>query len=144
MSRSSFAVVATLLTATLGLGSPLAARVAQQAAAPTFTSGVDLVRVSAVVRDRKGHFVEDLAQRDFTILDDGNQRMIADFRHDLAGVSIALLFDVSGSMEAGLGNAREAAGFVSGKYRWNPQPDAEQMCGNAEKRADILRRRGVH
>ncbi len=114
VNRSSFVVVATLLTATLGLGSPLVAQVAQQPGAPTFTSGVDLVRVSAVVRDRKGHFVEDLSQRDFTILDDGNQRMIADFRHDLAGVSIALLFDVSGSMEAGLVNAREAAGFVLG------------------------------
>ena len=114
MNRSSVAVAAILLTSTFGVGSPLAARMAQQPGAATFTSGVDLVRVSAVVRDRKGHFVEDLSQRDFTILDDGNQRTIADFRHDLAGVSIALLFDVSGSMEAGLGNAREAAGFMLG------------------------------
>jgi len=109
---------ATLLTIILGVGVPPVATAAQPAAqgplgsSATFTSGVDLVRVSAVVRDRKGRFVEDLSPRDFTILDNGNQRPIADFRHDLAGVSVALLFDVSGSMEAKLSNAREAGNFV--------------------------------
>ena len=110
MDRSHLLVAATLLTATLGVGASPAAF--QQQTGATFTSGVDLVRVSAVVRDRKGRFVEDLAQRDFTILDNGDQRAIADFRHDLAGVSVALLFDVSGSMEAKLSNAREAGTFV--------------------------------
>ena len=40
------------------------------------------------------------------------RRPITDFRHDLAGVSVALLFDVSGSMEGQLPNAREAATHV--------------------------------
>ncbi len=77
-----------------------------------FKAGVDLVRVSAVVRDRKGRFVQDLSARDFEILDGGLKRSITDFRNDLSGVSIALLFDVSGSMEAKLPNAREAAEHV--------------------------------
>jgi Ca-activated chloride channel family protein len=76
---------------------------------PVFKAGVDLVRVSAVVRDRRGRFVKGLSQRDFQVLEDGATRPITDFRHDLSGVSIALLFDVSGSMEAGLPMAREAA-----------------------------------
>ena len=67
------------------------------------------MRVSAVVRDRKGRFVRDLVVGDFDVLDDGLTRPITDFRHDVAGVSIAVLFDVSGSMEARLTNAREAA-----------------------------------
>jgi Ca-activated chloride channel family protein len=78
----------------------------------TFKSSVDLVRISAVVRDHKGRFVQDLSARDFEILDAGERRAITDFRADFAGVSIALLFDVSGSMEAKLGNAREAAEHV--------------------------------
>src|SRR3954471_14159722 len=75
----------------------------QQAGSPappaaTFKSSVDLVRISAVVRDKKGRFVNDLTSRDFEVLDGGIARSISEFRRDEAGVSIALLFDVSGSM----------------------------------------------
>jgi Ca-activated chloride channel homolog len=78
----------------------------------TFKAGIDLVQVSAVVRDRKGRFVQNLSRRDFEILDGGEVRPITDFRHDLAGVTVALLFDVSGSMEARLMSAREAGTHV--------------------------------
>jgi Ca-activated chloride channel homolog len=85
---------------------------AQQAPAATFKSSVDVVRISAVVRDHKGRFVRDLSARDFEIIDGGMTRPISDFRSDLSGVSVALLFDVSGSMDSKLGDAREAAGHV--------------------------------
>lgn len=85
---------------------------AQQPPAAAFTSSVDLVRVTAVVRDRKGRFVGDLTRRDFEILDGGVRRPISDFRPDLSGVSVALLVDVSGSMEGLMGQARESAGHV--------------------------------
>jgi VWFA-related protein len=78
----------------------------------TFKAGVDMVRVAAVVRDRKGRFVQDLTAHDFEILDTGQSRPIADFRSDVTGVSVAILFDVSGSMEGQLPNAREAATHV--------------------------------
>lgn len=78
----------------------------------TFRSNVDLVRVSAVVRDRKGRFVRDLNAKDFHVVDDGYWRPISDFRHDTAGVSVAVLFDVSGSMEARFVKAREAANHI--------------------------------
>ena len=78
----------------------------------SFRSGIDLVRISAVVRDRKGRFVRDLTKGDFHVLDDGQMRPITDFRHDVVGISITLLFDVSGSMEARLANAREAASHL--------------------------------
>src|SRR6267154_5102053 len=94
------------------LGQTPTAPAAPTAPSATFRSSVDLVRVSAVVRDRKGRFVQDLSLRDFEVLDDGHSRAITDFRTDLAGVSVALLFDVSGSMEARLPSAREAAGHV--------------------------------
>ena len=78
----------------------------------TFKSSVDLVRVSAVVRNRKGRFVNDMSVRDFEVLDGGENRRIAEFRHDDSGVSIALLFDISGSMESRMPNAREAAEHI--------------------------------
>jgi VWFA-related protein len=83
-----------------------------QAPVATFKSDVDLVRVWAVVRDRKGRFVQDLAARDFEILDGGQPQQITDFHADVAGVSVALLFDVSGSMRLQLTNAREAGMHV--------------------------------
>jgi Ca-activated chloride channel family protein len=84
----------------------------QQPPIASFKAGVDLVRVAAVVRDHKGRFVQDLKARDFEVMDDGRTRPISDLQADVAGVSIAVLFDVSGSMEGRLTNAREAATHV--------------------------------
>jgi Ca-activated chloride channel family protein len=81
----------------------------QDAPTITFRSSIDLVRVSAVVRDRKGRFVRDLSSKEFEIVDGGITRTIADFRQDDSGIALALLFDVSGSMEARMGAARDAA-----------------------------------
>jgi Ca-activated chloride channel family protein len=83
-----------------------------QTPAATFKAGVDLVRVAAVVRDRKGRFVQTLTARDFEVLDGGAARRIADFRSDITGVSVAVLFDISGSMEGHLPDSREAARHV--------------------------------
>jgi Ca-activated chloride channel family protein len=67
----------------------------------TFSAGIDRVLVSAVVRDQTGKLVTDLVQRDFEVLDSGERRPITDFRAERAAVSVALLFDLSGSMEVG-------------------------------------------
>ena len=112
-------VTGSILILVLGMQSGLMARgqtagstSQQNPPAPTFKAGVDMVRVAAVVRDRKGRFVQDLTARDFEILDTGQARPIADFRSDTTGVSVAILFDVSGSMEGQLPNAYEAARHV--------------------------------
>jgi VWFA-related protein len=116
MMRGKLITVGVCVTVAFGLGVPEA--VGQQppvlGAPPvaTFKSSVDLVRVAAVVRDRKGRFMPGLSARDFEVLDNGTSRPIADFQHDTTGVSVALLFDVSGSMEAAIVPAREAAGHV--------------------------------
>lgn len=80
----------------------------------TFKSSVDLVRVSAFVRDRKGRFVTDLQAADFEVFENGRRRAITDFQHEPATLSLALLFDVSGSMEARMPMAREAATHLLG------------------------------
>jgi VWFA-related protein len=53
-----------------------------------------------------------LTARDFEVVDGGQTRPIADLQADIAGISIAILFDVSGSMEGHMPNAREAATHV--------------------------------
>jgi VWFA-related protein len=82
---------------------------------PIFRSAVDLVSVSAVVRDRKGRVVRGLDREDFLVLDGGRPARIVEFRSsDTGPVSLALLFDVSGSMSIGakLDDARQAAHHV--------------------------------
>jgi Ca-activated chloride channel homolog len=84
---------------------------APEAGGLTFKSGVDMVTVSAVVRDRKGRVVTNLGLHDFELFDGGRRRPIADFRPDEAAVSVALLFDASGSMQVAskIDEARSAA-----------------------------------
>ena len=74
----------------------------------TFRAGVELVTVSAVVRDGKNRLVNDLRQSDFELLDSGERRPIASFRPDAAPVSVALLFDASGSMQVARTSTRRA------------------------------------
>ena len=65
----------------------------------TFRSGVDLVTVSATVRDHKGKLVTNLNKQDFEVIDRGERRAISEFRSERAPLSLAILFDVSGSMD---------------------------------------------
>src|SRR4029078_2013543 len=51
----------------------------------TFRSSVDVVSVSAVVRDRKGRFVSNLGRTDFVVTEAGRSRPILDFRAPAAG-----------------------------------------------------------
>ena len=83
---------------------------------PTFRGGVDLVTVRAVVRDGRGRPATELQQSDFELLDRGEGRRIVNFDRDAGPVGVALLFDVSGSMDVGpkLERARDAAFFLLG------------------------------
>lgn len=66
---------------------------------PTFTSGVSLVSIGAVARDARNRMVRDLTRHDFEVLEDGAPQPIVDFKvTDQGPISVALLFDVSGSM----------------------------------------------
>jgi Ca-activated chloride channel family protein len=107
VTRGKLIIGGALLTLSLATRGVKAQAPVPPAAA--FKSSVDLVRIAAVVRDQKGRFVQDLTARDFEVLDGGQTRAITDLQKDLAGVSVAVLFDVSGSMEGHMPNAREAA-----------------------------------
>ena len=110
MIRGTLVTGATIMILGMGLSGVRAHGQVPQA--PAFKAGVDMVRIAAVVRDHKGRFVQDLTSRDFEVFDDGRTRRIADLQRDVARVSVAVLFDVSGSMEGHLPYAREAARHV--------------------------------
>jgi Ca-activated chloride channel family protein len=92
--------LAALLTASFIVGVGAQQPSSQQPTlTPTFKTTVDLVSVTAVVRDGKGRVVRNLTRDDFQIYEKGLQRKIVDFKaSDQGPISLALLFDVSGSM----------------------------------------------
>jgi Ca-activated chloride channel homolog len=77
-----------------------------------FRSAVDIVSVTAVVRDRHKKVVTSLTQKDLQVIDAGQPQAILDFRTEAsAPASVALLVDGSGSMR--LGDAYGAAKQIS-------------------------------
>ena len=77
------------------------AQVDQQPQA-TFKSSVDLVSVTAVIRDKKGRVVRTLTANDIVVTDAGKPRHIVGMQaDDQAPASVALLVDGSGSMRLG-------------------------------------------
>ena len=105
-----------ILVTTLALGPPyLDAQTSSppvsQAPAATFKSGVEVVTVTAAVRDDHGRVVRNLTKADFMVVDSGVPRRIQDFYAGDSPVSIAILLDISGSMGVG-GNMDRARAAV--------------------------------
>ena len=90
-------IVLTILIASVCSVGRAASVHAQEA--PRFRAGVTVVPITAVVRDSRGQLVRDLARDDFEVLENGRPRPIVDFRATgHTPISLALLFDTSGSM----------------------------------------------
>lgn len=72
---------------------------------------VTSVTLAVTVTDKRGRYVNDLTEADFTVFENGVRREITHFQHDLgAPLSVAVLLDVSGSMalENKMADCREA------------------------------------
>jgi VWFA-related protein len=80
---------------------------------PTFRAGVDLVTFGVTVVDKKGNLVTDLAESDFSVIEDGTPQTLRYFAHGdgdtTPQIHLGLLLDTSGSMERDLSLARGAA-----------------------------------
>jgi VWFA-related protein len=115
-------VLATAITLSLLLWShpataqtvPASQPPAQEPPAATFKSGVEVVTVTAAVRDDNNRVVRNLKKTDFQVIDSGIPRPIQDFYAGNSAVSLAILLDISGSMGVGgnMDRAREAVRTV--------------------------------
>jgi Ca-activated chloride channel homolog len=65
---------------------------------PRFTSGTELVHVTATVTDRDGRFAGGLRKDDFSVFDNDVRQEIVQFRAERSPVSLGILLDTSGSM----------------------------------------------
>src|SRR6188768_1651229 len=106
------AIGALLLGTTPAIGSAQQGQPGTSSAQPmaTFKSGVEVVTVTAAVRDERGRVVKDLKASDFEVLDTGAARQIRDFYVGESPISLAILLDISGSMAVGgnMNRARQA------------------------------------
>jgi Ca-activated chloride channel family protein len=89
---------------------------AQQPATPppqVFRSGVDIVSLNVTVTDTQNHYLTDLEQSDFTVLEDGAKQELLYFSKSNLPIALSLLIDTSASMEERLLVAQNAAvGFA--------------------------------
>lgn len=97
--RTPLAAAALLVVAA---GSwPRETRAQQTGPVAVFRSGIQMVSLTAVVRDARQKVVTSLTRDDFELLDEGQPRKILDLRTEHAApASVALLVDGSGSMRA--------------------------------------------
>jgi len=60
---------------------------------------VSAISIAVTVQDKSGRYINDLAQKDFTVYENEVKQTITYFKHDFeAPVSLTVLLDVSGSM----------------------------------------------
>ncbi len=97
-----------------------------QGEAPTYRSGVDVVSVGATVKDRRGRLVGGLTSKDFIVLDQGQQQVITNFEVERVPVSVAILFDVSGSMS--IGDRTSAARFAAYNILSSLEPGRDEAA----------------
>ena len=80
-SRAMAALALVLIGASLrAQQTPPAAPAPQPSQQPTFRTGINFVRVDAIVTDKQGNPIDDLKQTDFEVLEDGKPQAIESFR----------------------------------------------------------------
>jgi Ca-activated chloride channel family protein len=72
-------------------------------------ASVNLVMVDATVKSKAGQILGDLKQKDFELREDGVEQSVQIFSRDELPLNVALVLDLSDSIEPFLGPLREAA-----------------------------------
>lgn len=126
-------------------------------------ANVELVNLLCTVQDRSGAYVTSLSQGDFTVLENGRPQPVTHFaRQTDQALTVALLFDVSFSMETSLsaetddarqffrdilrpGDAATLGGFAAGVGLWqtvtSSRPELEEALDHVpDDLAKALRR----
>jgi Ca-activated chloride channel family protein len=96
------------VAAALVLGAaPLLAQTPQRP--PTFEVGIEVINLNLSVTDGRNNYVTDLAEKDFAVFEDGIRQELSFYTHENLPISMAVMIDVSASMDEKLAQARAAA-----------------------------------
>jgi VWFA-related protein len=74
-----------------------------------FRAGGRIVEAYTTVTDGRGHYVDNLSKDRFSVLEEGQPKPVFAFEDHAASVSVALVFDTTGSMVAALPSVKVAA-----------------------------------
>jgi Ca-activated chloride channel family protein len=99
-----FSVLTLLLWCCYPLAMP-----AQEQEPPVLRVAVNLVMVDATVKSKAGQILGDLQKEDFELREDGAAQKVEIFSRDELPLNVALVLDLSDSIEPFLGPLREAA-----------------------------------
>jgi len=121
-------VTPAILTLGLAASVLVLARTAPGATPLQFSSNVDVVNLNVTATDSANHIVGDLAQPDFQVYEDGVPQQLTVFAHESVPLSIAVMLDVSSSMQPRLRTAQDAA--LRLVHALAPQDDAEVIAFN--------------
>lgn len=122
----------TTAVALLALSAPLLAQNPQRP--PTFEVGIEVINLNLSVTDARNNFVTDLLEKDFSVFEDGIRQDLSLFTHENLPISMAVLIDVSASMDEKLPQARAAAARLLKTLR---EEDAAQVV-QFNDRATVL------
>jgi Ca-activated chloride channel family protein len=106
-AKVALALLACGLSLASGPAEPQAARTRQDDEIITVES--DLVVLNVTATDAGGAYVRGLRKADFKVFEDGREQEVTNFGEEETPFAVALLLDISGSMEQRVSLARSAA-----------------------------------
>jgi Ca-activated chloride channel family protein len=117
---------------------------------PPLRSGASTVAVYATVTDADGRLVPDLGREDFEILDNGKPQPITVFANEIQPITVVMMIDRSGSMQANFRLVEAAAEeFVQrlrpadkariGSFSARIQVDPDEFTSDRQEMVRILR-----
>jgi Ca-activated chloride channel homolog len=99
-----------------------------------------LVVLQATVRNRDGHAVAQLSQRNFEVFEDGRPQPIRVFRHEDTAVTVGLVIDHSGSMREKLADVTAGAQALA----HSRNPNDQMFVVNFNETVSLGLPRGIH
>jgi len=130
--------LAVALAIVLALALPLPAS-SQEPLGPAIKVDVSLLLLEATVKDRSGRILKDLKQDDFLLDADGQPQSISHFSRDQLPLAVALVLDLSGSIEPFLRPLRYATLSALKSLKPEDQVALFTFTDNAQLRVPLTR-----
>lgn len=135
-----FGACAFFVVAGLACPSAFFAQQQQASQAPgVIRVNVELTLVEATVKDKSGRVLGDLKKEDFKIFEDGAEQQIAHFSRDQIPLAVAMVVDLSGSIEPFLRPLRYATLSALKALKPEDQVALFTFTGDVERRVALTR-----
>ncbi len=135
-ARRSLALLAALL---LSRAPSLGFRTAQEQATAPIRVDVNLVLVEATVKDKAGRVMKDLKKEDFVLDENGVPQQIAHFSRDQLPLAVALVVDLSNSIEPFIRPLRYATLTALKSLKPDDQVALFTFSGDVQRRVPLTR-----